>query len=177
MLAKTRSSQKSHTPVIKQVYEQQQNSYQNIVVPFTDGVKAMQVVTDIHKAYETEGKTLIDDFEKNITLAIIDDVWKEHLRDLDDLRQNVQGAVHEQKDPLLIYKFESFELFKAMVDRSNKDIVSFLFKGNLPAPDPSQMRRAPVRKKDDMSQLQTSRPGGEEPVGDKQWRTHSHSSG
>lgn len=151
-------------PVIKQVYEQQQNSYQNIVVPFTDGVKAMQVVTDIQKAYDSEGKTLIEDFEKNITLAIIDDVWKEHLRDLDDLRQNVQGAVHEQKDPLLIYKFESFELFKGMVDRSNKDIVSFLYKGNLPAPDPSQMRRAPVKQKDDMRNLQTSRPGGEEPA-------------
>jgi preprotein translocase subunit SecA len=146
-------------PVIKQVYEQQQNTYQNIVVPFTDGVKALQVVTNLQKAYDSQGKLLVEDFEKNITLAIIDDVWKEHLRDLDDLRQSVQGAVYEQKDPLLIYKFESFELFKGMVDRSNKDIISFLFKGALPAPDPSQMRRAPVRRRNDISKLQTSRPG------------------
>jgi preprotein translocase subunit SecA len=151
-------------PVIKQVFEQQ-NSYQNIVVPFTDGVKQLQVVTDLPHAYETKGKGLIEDFEKNIALAIIDDVWKEHLRDLDDLRQSVQGAVYEQKDPLLIYKFESFELFKAMVDRSNKEIISFLFKGNLPAPDPSQMRRAPIRQQSDMSNLQTSRPGAEEEIG------------
>jgi preprotein translocase subunit SecA len=149
-------------PVIKQVYEQQQNTYQNIVVPFTDGTKALQVVTNLQKAYDSNGKLLIEDFEKNITLAIIDDVWKEHLRDLDDLRQSVQGAVYEQKDPLLIYKFESFELFKAMVDRANKDIISFLFKGALPAPDPSQLRRAPVRQKNDMSKLQTSRPGEEQ---------------
>ena len=150
-------------PVIKQVYEQQ-NSFQNIVVPFTDGVKALQVVTNLQTAFETRGKALINDFEKNITLAIIDDVWKEHLRDLDDLRQSVQGAVYEQKDPLLIYKFESFELFKGMVDRANKEIISFLLKGNLPAPDPSQMRRAPVRQREDMSKLQTSHPGVEEPV-------------
>ena len=148
-------------PVVRQVYEQQ-NSFQNIVVPFTDGVKALQVVTNLQKAYDTKGKALIQDFEKNIALAIIDDVWKEHLRDLDDLRQSVQGAAYEQKDPLLIYKFESFELFKTMIDRANKEIISFLFKGNLPAPDPSQLRRAPVRQRNDMSNLQTSRPGGEQ---------------
>jgi preprotein translocase subunit SecA len=150
-------------PVIKQVFEQQ-NSFQNIVVPFTDGIKALQVVTNLQTAYDTRGKALIHDFEKNITLAIIDEVWKEHLRDLDDLRQSVQGAVYEQKDPLLIYKFESFELFKGMVDRANKEIISFLFKGNLPAPDPSQVRRATVRQREDMSKLQTSHPGSEEPV-------------
>ncbi len=151
----------SSYPVIKQVYEQQQNSYQNIVVPFTDGVKQLQVITDLKRAYDTEGKGLVEDFEKNIALAIIDDVWKEHLRDLDDLRQSVQGAVYEQKDPLLIYKFESFELFKGMVDRSNKEIISFLFKGDLPAADPAQMRRAPIQQKNDMNDLQTSRPGDE----------------
>jgi preprotein translocase subunit SecA len=149
-------------PVIRQVWEQQ-NSFQNIVVPFTDGVKALQVVTNLQKAHDSKGKALLQDFEKNITLAIIDEVWKEHLRDLDDLRQSVQGAAYEQKDPLLIYKFESFELFKVMVDRANKEIISFLFKGNLPAPDPSQMRRAPIRQRDDLSNLQTSRPGEEQP--------------
>lgn len=157
--AKNQRIAEAALPVIKQVHDQQ-NSFQNIVVPFTDGVKALQVVTNLQEAFESKGKALILDFEKNITLAIIDDVWKEHLRDLDDLRQSVQGASYEQKDPLLIYKFESFELFKTMVDRANKDIIAFLFKGNLPAPDPSQMRRAPVRQRQDAG-LQTSRPGSE----------------
>lgn len=148
-------------PVIKQVYETQNSAYQNIMVPFTDGVKALQVVANLQKAYDTKGASLVEDFEKNIVLAIIDDVWKEHLRDLDDLRQSVQGAVYEQKDPLLIYKFESFELFKSMVDRSNKDIISFLYKGTLPAPDPSQVRRAPDTRRSAPANLQTSRPGSE----------------
>ncbi|MDX5447311.1 MAG: preprotein translocase subunit SecA [Bacteroidota bacterium] len=158
-------------PVIKQVYENQAQQFQNIVVPFTDGIKAMQVVTNLHKAYESKGKTLVRDFEKNITLAMIDESWKEHLRDMDELRQSVQGAVYEQKDPLLIYKFESFELFKQMLDKTNREIVSFLFKGNLPHPDPSQMQRAPVQQRNtDLDRLQTSKPelsgtagGGQEP--------------
>lgn len=161
--AKNARIAQSAFPVIKQVYEQQ-NTFTNIVVPFTDGVKSLQVVTNLQTAYDAHGKALINDFEKNITLAIIDDVWKEHLRDLDDLRQSVQGASYEQKDPLLIYKFESFELFKAMVDRANKEIISFLFKGNLPAPDPSQLRRAPIRQREDMSKLQTSHSGSEDTI-------------
>jgi preprotein translocase subunit SecA len=148
-------------PVIRQVYENEKSAYQNIVVPFTDGIKALQVVANLEKAYTTKGKSLVEDFEKNIVLGIIDDVWKEHLRDLDDLRQSVQGAVYEQKDPLLIYKFESFQLFKAMVDRSNKEVISFLFKGTLPSPDPSQVRRAPLPQRSNLSNLQTSRPGSE----------------
>ncbi|MCH8553721.1 MAG: preprotein translocase subunit SecA [Schleiferiaceae bacterium] len=134
-------------PVIKNVYESQAQKFINIVVPFTDGVKAIQVVTNLERAFETEGKQLIRDFEKNITLAIIDDSWKEHLRDMDDLRQSVQGAVYEQKDPLLIYKFESFKLFKLLLEKTNKEVVSFLFKGNLPAPDASQVRQAPAATK------------------------------
>ncbi|WP_417214512.1 preprotein translocase subunit SecA [Bizionia sp.] len=119
-------------PVIKNVYETQRDKFKRIVVPFTDGVKSIQVVTDLEKAYETNGKQLINDFEKNITLAIVDDSWKTHLRKMDELKQSVQLAVHEQKDPLLIYKFEAFELFKGMIDKVNKDVISFLFKGELP---------------------------------------------
>jgi preprotein translocase subunit SecA len=119
-------------PVIKNVYETQRDKFKRIVVPFTDGLKTLQVVTDLEKAYETNGKQLITDFEKNIALAIIDDSWKTHLRKMDELKQSVQLAVHEQKDPLLIYKFEAFELFKAMIDQVNKDVISFLFKGELP---------------------------------------------
>jgi len=96
-------------PVVKNVYETEGNKYKRIVVPFTDGVKNLQVVTDLEKAYESKGKQLITDFEKNITLAIVDDAWKTHLRKMDELKQSVQLAVHEQKDPLLIYKFEAFE--------------------------------------------------------------------
>src|SRR5690554_7832342 len=87
-------------PVIKQVYETQKDKYKRILVPFTDGVKTLNVATDLEKAYETEGKQLVLDFEKNITLAIIDDSWKTHLRKMDELKQSVQLAVHEQKDPL-----------------------------------------------------------------------------
>src|SRR5690606_1716879 len=106
---------------------------ERIVVPFTDGMKSLNVVTDLKKAYETEGKQLINDFEKNIVLAIVDEAWKKHLRKMDELKQSVQLAVHEQKDPLLIYKFEAFELFKKTIDTINKDVISFLFKADLPA--------------------------------------------
>ncbi|MAN25821.1 MAG: hypothetical protein CMH14_00665 [Mesonia sp.] len=119
-------------PVIKNVYEEQGSRFERIAVPFSDGNKTLQVATNLEKAYETEGKQLITDFEKNITLAIIDDAWKTHLRKMDELKQSVQLAVHEQKDPLLIYKFEAFELFKVMLDEVNKDVISFLYKGEIP---------------------------------------------
>ncbi len=128
--------------VIKNVYEDQSNKFERIVVPFTDGIKTLNVVTDLTKAYESEGKQLITDFEKNITLAMVDEAWKTHLRKMDELKQSVQLAVHEQKDPLLIYKFEAFELFKGMLERVNKDIVSFLFKGELPTENPNQIQEA-----------------------------------
>jgi preprotein translocase subunit SecA len=129
-------------PVIKNVYENHKDQYKRILVPFTDGVKTLNVATDLEKAYETEGKSLVQDFEKNITLAIIDDSWKTHLRKMDELKQSVQLAVHEQKDPLLIYKFEAFELFKAMIEKVNKEVISFLFKGELPQENQQQIREA-----------------------------------
>ena len=117
--------------VIKNVYENN-NGYERMVVPFTDGIKTMNVVTHLEKAYESEGKTLLNDFEKNITLTIVDEAWKKHLRKMDELKQSVQLAVHEQKDPLLIYKFEAFNLFKATMESINKDVISFLMKADLP---------------------------------------------
>jgi len=129
-------------PVIKNVYENQADKFERIVVPFTDGVKTLNVVTNLKEAYESNGKQLVNDFEKNITLAIIDDSWKTHLRKMDELKQSVQLAVHEQKDPLLIYKFEAFELFKSMIDKVNKEVISFLFKGELPQENTSQIREA-----------------------------------
>jgi preprotein translocase subunit SecA len=119
-------------PIIKNVYENKSNSFKRIVVPFTDGKKVINIVTDLKKSYESNGENLIDDFEKNISLAIIDEKWKNHLRKMDDLKQSVQLAVHEQKDPLLIYKFEAYELFKSMIHILNKELLSFLFKSNLP---------------------------------------------
>ena len=119
-------------PIIKNVYENNNGQYQRIIVPFSDGIKSLNVVTDLEKAYTTEGRSLVADFEKNITLAIVDEAWKKHLRKMDELKQSVQLAVHEQKDPLLIYKFEAFNLFKKMIDDVNKEVISFLFKGDLP---------------------------------------------
>ncbi|PDH49713.1 MAG: preprotein translocase subunit SecA [Cryomorphaceae bacterium MED-G14] len=126
-------------PVVKNVFENPQNKFERIVVPFTDGKKTMNIVTDLKKAYESEGKELINDFEKNISLAILDDTWKTHLRKMDELKQSVQLAVHEQKDPLLIYKFEAKELFFSMIDQLNKDILTFLFKGELPSKNPNEI--------------------------------------
>lgn len=135
-------------PVIKDVYEKQGDRYERIVVPFTDGIKTLQVVTNLKEAYESQGQKLVEDFEKNIALAIIDDTWKDHLRKMDDLKQSVQNATYEQKDPLLIYKFEAFELFKQMLDKVNKEVLSFLFKGELPSQSPQQVSQAREQKKE-----------------------------
>ena len=127
-------------PIVKNVFENPQNKFERIVVPFTDGKKTMNIVTNLKDAYESDGKELINDFEKNISLAIIDDSWKTHLRKMDELKQAVQLAVHEQKDPLVIYKFEAKELFFSMIDQLNKDILTFLFKGSLPTNNPNEIR-------------------------------------
>ena len=129
---KTERSAREAFPIIKNVYEDKGAQFERIVVPFTDGVKTLSVVTNLEKAYKSEGKQLISDFEKNITLAIVDEAWKKHLRKMDELKQSVQLAVHEQKDPLLIYKFEAFKLFSNMLNGVNKEVISFLFKGDLP---------------------------------------------
>ena len=129
-------------PVIKDVYEKPGNSFERIIVPFTDGVKSLNVVTNLEEAYKSKGEKLIEDFERNITLALIDEAWKVHLRKMDELKQSVQLAVHEQKDPLLIYKFEAFELFKSMLNKLNREVLSFLIKGSLPSQNPSTIQEA-----------------------------------
>lgn len=142
-------------PIIKRVYEDPASKFERIVVPFSDGTKELRVVTNLQEAYETDGKQLVNDFEKNITLAIIDDAWKTHLRKMDELKQSVQLAVHEQKDPLLIYKFEAFELFKVMIDKVNKEVISFLFKGEIPQGNQQQVGDASqVRERREQTQTQ-----------------------
>ncbi|AKK72436.1 preprotein translocase subunit SecA [Chryseobacterium gallinarum] len=120
-------------PIIENVYQNQGSMFKMIQVPFTDGHKTMTIVADLKEAYETKCESLVNDFEKNITLSIIDENWKLHLREMDDLRRSSQGAVYEQKDPLVIYKQESFHLFSEMIDKMNKEIISFLYKGEIPS--------------------------------------------
>ena len=127
-------------PIVKNVYENPQNKFERIVVPFSDGKKTMNIVTNLKDAYESNGQELINDFEKNISLAIIDDTWKTHLRKMDELKQAVQLAVHEQKDPLVIYKNEAYDLFESMINQLDIDILSFLFKGGLPSNNPKEIR-------------------------------------
>ncbi len=145
-------------PVIKDVYENRGEAIENIVVPFTDGVKNIQIPANLKKAYQTEGKEIIRAFEKSIALIMIDEAWKEHLREMDELKQSVQNAVYEQKDPLLIYKFESFELFKQMISNTNREIISFLYKATIPVQQPDEIREARPQPKADMRSLKVSKP-------------------
>ncbi len=150
-------------PVIKQVYEKASEKYENIAIPITDGMKTMNMIANLKRAYETEGREVMLAIEKGISLGIIDNSWKDHLREMDDLKQSVQGAAYEQKDPLLIYKFESFELFKRMIGKVNKDIISFLGKARLPVKDPAQIQQGTEQQRTDMSKLKEGRsdlPGG-----------------
>ena len=144
-------------PVVKNVYENSAHIYENIVIPFTDGITTMQVIANLKKSYESKGRELFNAFEKNVPLNIIDDAWKEHLRELDELKTSVQNAVYEQKDPLLIYKFESFELFKTMITKVNKEIVSFLSKAALPEENKNAVKEIKAPERTDMSKLQVSR--------------------
>lgn len=146
-------------PVVKDVYEKQGQVYENIVIPITDGQKTYNIVTNLKNAYESDGKDLVLSIEKSISLLTIDDSWKEHLREMDDLKQSVQNATYEQKDPLLIYKFESFELFKTMIEKINREVVSILMKGNIPVQNSEQVKQAEKRKRMDMSRFNTSREG------------------
>ena len=150
-------------PIIKDVFENQSATYENIVIPFTDGIKTLQVVTNLKESVEQEGENIGLAIEKSVTLAIIDDTWKEHLREMDELKQSVQNAVYEQKDPLLIYKFESFNLFKIFIDKVNKEIVSFLLKAGLPTQSAVKEERRQAE-----TNLQTSRPEMAAPSNDPQ---------
>ena len=142
-------------PVIKEIFENQSAKFENIVIPFTDGLKTLQVATNLEDAHNSKGENIGEAIEKSVTLAIIDNIWKDHLREMDDLKQSVQNAVYEQKDPLLIYKFESFNLFKNLVEKINKDIVSFLLKATLPIKANAEEAKD-IRNPN--TNLQTSRP-------------------
>jgi preprotein translocase subunit SecA len=144
-------------PVLKDVHDSRQG-IENIVVPFTDGIHGLQVVVPLQKAIDNHGLEVFKSFEKNVTLSLIDDAWKEHLREMDELKQSVQNAVYEQKDPLLVYKFEAFELFRQMLLNVNKEIVSFLFRGGIPVQQPEEVREAKPQPKTDMRQMRTSKP-------------------
>jgi preprotein translocase subunit SecA len=142
-------------PVIKDVYENHPR-YQFIAIPITDGIKTMQVAPNLKRAYDDKGMEVSLAIEKGITLGIIDDAWKEHLREMDELRQSVQSASYEQKDPLLIYKLESFNLFKTMLQKVNKDIIGFLSRANLPVQQADQVKEA-HQQRTDTSRLRTDR--------------------
>ncbi len=144
-------------PVVKEVYEKQGAIYQNIAIPVSDGKKMLTMSVNLKKAYESEGREIARTLMKNITLYQIDEHWKEHLRDMDDLKQSVQNATYEQKDPLLIYKFESFNLFSQMLEDLNKDVLSFLLRAFIPLRDASQAQAPSQQRKTDMSRMQTSR--------------------
>ncbi|MCK3685292.1 preprotein translocase subunit SecA [Maribellus sp. YY47] len=154
-------------PVIKNVYETKKEVYKNIVVPITDGKRIFQIICNLEKAYNNKGKELVKSYQKQIVLNTIDEGWKEQLREMDDLKQSVQNATYEQKDPLLIYKFESFNLFKELITKVNKQVVSTLMKGQIPIQSPDQVREAEVRKRTDMSRYRTQKselPGAENPM-------------
>ncbi len=145
-------------PVLKDVMRERGDQIENIVVPFTDGVRQVQVATNLKKAVESNGQEVFKAFEKTVVLALIDEAWKEHLREMDELKQSVQNAVYEQKDPLIVYKMEAFNMFKQMLATVNKDVVSFLFKGNIPSQNPDQVREARPQPRQDMSKLKVSKP-------------------
>ena len=152
--------QKVAYPVIKNVYEERGAMYENILVPITDGKRAYNVAVNLKAAYETECREVVREFEKRMLLFVIDDEWKEHLRQLDELKQSVQNASYEQKDPLLIYKLESYELFAKMLDKINKDTLSILNKAYIPTrennPESVQQERQ-QKAKVDVNKLQASR--------------------
>ena len=135
-------------PVIKQVYENQGAMYENILIPITDGRRIYNVSCNLKEAYETECKSVAKAFQKLIVLHTIDDAWKEHLREMDELRHSVQNASYEHKDPLLIYKLESYNLFKSMVDEMNRKTVAILMRGQIPMrePSPEERRLAEARR-------------------------------
>ncbi|NNC95326.1 MAG: preprotein translocase subunit SecA [Chitinophagales bacterium] len=147
---------KTSFPVFQNIHKNRGETVKQVVVPISDGSKGLQILVDLEKTMDSNGRELIRSFEKSISLALLDDAWKEHLRKMDDLKQEVQAAVYEQKDPLLIYKLEAYNLFKMMISEVNRSITAFLFKGNIPVQDPSQVHEG-NRQKTNLSGMKTSR--------------------
>ena len=144
-------------PVIKQVYENQGAQYENILIPVTDGKRMYNISCNLKEAYETESKVIAKSFQKSITLHMIDEAWKEHLREMDDLRHSVQNASYENKDPLLIYKLESYNLFKSMAENMNRKTISILMRGQIPVRDEAEEQRVQVRQAAPESRTDLSR--------------------
>jgi preprotein translocase subunit SecA len=149
--------EKQAVPVFTNIRQQQGAHIENVVVPFTDGKKGMQVLSNLQKTIETVGKELSNALERQITLSIIDDAWKEHLRAMDDLKQSVQTAYLEQKDPLVIYKITAFDLFKRMDGEVNREIVSFLCHSSIPVEQNKNQIREGKEQKTDMSRMQANK--------------------
>jgi preprotein translocase subunit SecA len=143
-------------PVFKNIRTQQGNHIENVVVPFSDGKKAMQVLANMNKTLETGGAELVNALERTVTLGLIDDAWKEHLRAMDDLKQSVQTATYEQKDPLVIYKMEAFNLFSNMNAEVNKNIVEFLCHASIPLEDGEQVKEG-RQEKTDLSKMRANK--------------------
>lgn len=143
------------SPIIKQVYEKQGNMYKNIAIPISDGRKVITLSVDLEKAYKSEGREVAKTLSKNIILYQIDEHWKEHLREMDDLKQSVQNAVHEQKDPKVVYKLESYNLFAQMLESLNQDVLSFLLRSFIPIKENQPSR--PVQAAPAQSRLQAHR--------------------
>ena len=147
-------------PIIEQVYKTQGATYENIALPVSDGAKIMQLVINLKKAYENKGMELYRAMAKSVTLVLIDEYWKEHLREMDDLKQSVQNATYEQKDPLLIYKFESFNLFKGILEKISRDVLAFMTRAHIPlrgSNDEIPVREQQQRKRTDLTNMRTSR--------------------
>jgi preprotein translocase subunit SecA len=142
-------------PVIKQVYEQKGQQYESILIPVSDGKRVFNVTAHLETAYKSEAREVVKAFEKQTLLYVIDDEWKEHLRQLDELRNSVQNASYEQKDPLLIYKLESFGLFKEMIDSINRKVLAVLMRGQIPMREPEQVREARPSQRMDLSKFKT----------------------
>ncbi len=142
-------------PIIKEVYEKQGSMYQNIAIPISDGRKQMTLSVNLEQAYNSEGREIAKTLSKNIILYQIDEHWKEHLREMDDLKQSVQNASYEQKDPVVVYKLESYNLFASMLETLNQDVLSFLFKAFVPLQERQQQPQRAVRPQTDMSRYQT----------------------
>ncbi len=147
-------------PVFKNIKQQQGSHIENVIVPFTDGRRGIQALANMHKTLDTHGAELVNSLERTVTLSLIDDAWKEHLRAMDDLKQSVQTATYEQKDPLVIYKMEAFELFKKMDAEVNRDIVQFLCHASIPLSDGDELKEG-RQKKTDMSRMSANKENAE----------------
>ena len=144
-------------PVIQNVYETKGQMYENILIPITDGKRVYNIAVNLKAAAESHSKEVVREFEKRILLLVIDDEWKEHLRQLDDLKQSVQNASYEQKDPLLIYKLESFHIFGDMLERLNRRAIAILLRGQIYTQDPNSVQQAQQQRRQDYSRYRTQK--------------------